>query len=107
MASGSIKVDTLVTVIKPGQATNRVFGTQAGYRGIMAILDSGSSLCGLYLVYTNGSNVPGYVTVQSASGVTITTETGKIKVTTGSSYGPMFLFINGTDDRIITLESAT
>lgn len=65
-------------------AGSNSFNVASGSRHLVAFIDSDANRNGLYLVWATGAGNVGYVTVQTASGLTITTTTNTFTVDTGS-----------------------
>lgn len=65
-------------------AGSNSFNVGSGSRHLVAFVDSDPNRNGLYLVWATGSGSVGYVTVQTASGLTITTTTNTFTVDTGT-----------------------
>ena len=81
--------DVFVNLITTSPGANAL-NVPSGSRHIFASVDSDQNRCGLYLVWETGAGNVGYVTIQSASGLTITTTTNTLSINTGTGTPVLF-----------------
>ena len=106
----SDKIDTAVGTLN-GQKANRiaaafaasttgttVFNISNGARFLVAVVDSTSTRCGLFIVHATGGGVVSVVDIKTASGISFSTDTNKLTMTSASGSSPQVLFISAYDN---------
>ena len=97
-ALNSQKTNRIAAGFAASNTGTTVFNISGGARFLVAVIDSTSTRCGLYIVQATAGGVVSVVDIKSASGITFTTGTNTLTLTTENGTSPRVMFLTAYDN---------
>ena len=97
-ALNSQKLNKIATAFTASTTGTTVFNIGSGARFLVAVVDSTMARCGLYIVVANAAGDVSVVDIKTASGISFSTDTNKLTLTSASGSSPRVLFLTAYDN---------
>ena len=97
-ALNSQKLNKIATAFTASTTGTTVFNIGSGARFLVAVVDSTMARCGLYIVVSNAAGDVSVVDIKTASGISFSTDTNKLTMTSASGSSPRVLFLTAYDN---------
>ena len=97
-ALNSQKANRIAAAFAASTTGTTVFNIGSGARFLVAVVDSTSTRCGLYIVHATGGGVVSVVDIKTASGISFSTGTNTLTMTSASGSSPQVMFLTAYDN---------